>query len=351
MIKNIQSARDAIFGFLGNIFSYKCKLSPAVQQHTWAVFIKPVLRSGLAALPIRPTVLKALTSFHLKVLRAILKYSQYSPVVSLYFLLGELPMEASLHLNVFALFWNIWVNPETKVFEVMKYILKMSDNSSLTWSAHVRILFQLYNLPDPLLLLDSPPWPSERWKNHTKVVVTSHHEANLRHKAARNFKLQYFNVQATGLSGRLHPVLSWVQTTQDVDLVRPHVKMLGGDYLCYATLAHDRGIDPFCRLCSQLSHHPTPAEDMVHLLTRCRATADTRDRVLPELLNTVVKSFPNSKLLHGISHDHLTQFILDCSSLNLPVDIHVPHTHPHFMNITRQCSTLTFARTSLGPIT
>ena len=165
--QNIQSARDAIFSFLGNIISYKGKLSPAVQQHTWAqwaVFIKPVLRPGLAALPIRPTVLKALTSFHLKVLRAILKYSQYSHVVSLYFLLGELPMEASLHLDVFALFWNIWVNPETKVFEVMKYILKMSDNSSVTWSAHGRILFQLYNLPDPLLLLDSPSWPSERWK-------------------------------------------------------------------------------------------------------------------------------------------------------------------------------------------
>ena len=70
------------------IFSYKFKLSQAVQYHTWSVFIKPVLRSGLAALPIRPTVLKTITTFHHKILCSILKLSQYSTVVPLYFLLG-----------------------------------------------------------------------------------------------------------------------------------------------------------------------------------------------------------------------------------------------------------------------
>ena len=144
--------------------------------------------------------------------------------------MGELPIEASLHLDVLSLFWNIWVNPQTKVYEVLKYLLKMSSESYLTWSAHMRILFLLYNLPDPLLLLDSPPWPKERWKQHTRVAVTSYHENLLRSKAANNYKLQYFNVQATDLSARPHPVLAWVLTTQDVVIVRPHIKILEGDY-------------------------------------------------------------------------------------------------------------------------
>ena len=42
-------------------------------------------------------------------------------------------------------------------------------------------------------------------------------------------------------------------------------------------------------------------------------------------------------------NDILTQFILDCSSLNLPVAIRVPSNHPDFMNITRQCCSLTYA--------
>ena len=182
--------------------------------------------------------MKPLTVFHHKVLRGILKLSPYSPVVPLYFLLGEVPMEASLHLDVLALFWNIWSNPQTKAFEVLKYLLKMADSNSLTLSAHVRLLFQLYNLPDPLILLDSSPWPKERWKQHTKAAVISHHENALRKKAAVNFKLQYLNVQVSGLSGRPHPMLAWVLTTQDVAIVDPHLKMLAGDYLCYAYLAH-----------------------------------------------------------------------------------------------------------------
>ena len=341
--KNVQSARDTLFGFLGNIFSYKCKLSQTVQYHTWNVFIKPVLRSGLAALPIRPPVVKTITTFHHKMLRAILKLSHHSPVAPLYFLLGELPMEASLHLDILSLFWNIWINPQTKAYEVVKYLLKMSSSSSMTWSAHLRIIFLVYNLPDPLMLLDSPPWPKDRWKHHTKISVTSHYETTLRHRAQGNYKLNYLNVQANGLSGRPHPVLSWVLTTHDVVIVRPHIKMLAGDYLCYAHLAHDRGADPHCRMCQQIIHHPAPAEDMVHVLTRCRATADTRGRIMPDLLNTLASLIPNNRLLSGITNDLLTQFILDCTSLNLPVDVRVPHNHPGFNSIARQCSSLIYA--------
>ena len=105
----------------------------------------------------------------------------------------------------------------------------MSDSSSMTWSAHVRIIFQLYHLPDPLLLLDSTPWPKQRWKEDTKIAVLIHHKAIWRKLAAKNFKLQYLNVQCTGLSARPHPVLAWVLTTQDVVIVRPHIQMLAGD--------------------------------------------------------------------------------------------------------------------------
>ena len=219
----------------------------------------------------------------------------------------------------------------------------MSDNNSVTWSAHLRIIFLLYNLPDPLMLLDSPPWPKDRWKQHTRTAVTSQHESTLRQAAQGNYKLSYLNIQATGLSGRPHPMLLWVLTTHDVVIVRPHIKMLSGDYLCYAHLAHDRGSDPYCRMCWQTLHHPAPAEDMMHVLTRCRATADTRDRIMPELLNIVANFVPNNSLLSAPTHALLTQFILDCSSLNLPVDVRIPPNHPGFQCIARQCASLTYA--------
>ena len=62
----------------------------------------------------------------------------------------------------------------------------MSDFTSLTWSAHVRILFQQYNLADPLALLQSQLWSKERWKVYTKTAVAAYHETTWRQKAAGN---------------------------------------------------------------------------------------------------------------------------------------------------------------------
>ena len=341
--KNIKAARDSLFSFLGNVFSHKCKLSPSVQFHTWQVFIKPVLRSRLAALPIRPQALKPLTTFHHKVLRSILKLSKYSPIPPLYFLLGEIPIEASLHLDILALFWNIWSNPHTKSYEVLLYLLAMADDKSVTWTAHVRILFKLYNLPDPLQLLAGQPWTKTAWLQYTKTSITCYHEKILRAKAENNRKLKYLNVKATGLSGRPHPMLAWVKTTQDVDIVGPHIKMLAGDYLSYENLSLDRGVGPHCRLC-QLSYQlPAPAETLEHLLTRCRATSNVRSRILPEILNTLSKYHPNNELLSKPTHSKLTQFLLDSSSLNLQANMRLAPNQKGFTDITKLCSSLIFA--------
>ena len=110
----------------------------------------------------------------------------------------------------------------------------------------------------------------------------------------------------------------WQLGTCPVSIVRPHVKFLAGDYLCFDTLAHDRGVQPYCRLCQLLTPHPAPSEDYEHILTRCRATADTRGRILPQLLNTISDNLPSNWLLSSPAHNLLTQFILDCCSLNLP---------------------------------
>ena len=291
--------------------------------------------------------MKSSTAFHHKVLRAILKLSKHSPVVPLYFLLGELPVETSLHLDVLSLFWNAWCNPQTKANQVIKYILKMSDNSSVTWSAHLRVIFLLYSLPDPLMLLNSPPWSKARWKQHTMAAVTSHHERLLRLRAASNIKLQYLNVQVTGLSGRPHPILSWIQTTRDVTTVRPHLRMLAGDYPCYSYLAHDRGVPPHCRLCtrptSPTPQHQPEEEGMTHILTRCSATRDTRQRLLPDLLNPVASYDQDHGLLSRPTHDRLAQFILDCTSLNLPGDYRVSPRHPLYCHIARHCCQMTYA--------
>ena len=166
------------------------------------------------------------------------------------------------------------------------------SRDSFTWAVHVRILCQTYKLPDPLALMEGDLWPKNRWKSHIQTAIRVHHEALLRRKALSNSKVPFLNIQLTGLAGRHHPILSGVHTAQDVVKLRPHVKMLAGDYLSFSPLARERGSNPECRLCPSSPHRPSPAEDMIHILTRCRGTADTSQRMVPELFNTVSKYFP-----------------------------------------------------------
>jgi hypothetical protein len=104
---NIVKCRGSLFALLGPAYAYKCLLSPLVQNHLWKAYNLPVLVSGLSTLPIRPANVTLLAIFQNKTLRGFLKLSNTSPVPALYFLLGELPAEAIIHINTLATFHNI----------------------------------------------------------------------------------------------------------------------------------------------------------------------------------------------------------------------------------------------------
>ena len=99
-------------------------------------------------------------------------------------------------------------NPDTSVHAFLKYILKVCESSSSTWSNHVQLLCHKYNLPCPLKLLELPvPWSKSDWKCLVKTKVTAYHEKEMRSSAASNSKMQYLNVQLCGLIGHPHPAL------------------------------------------------------------------------------------------------------------------------------------------------
>ena len=177
-----------------------------------------------------------------------------------------------------------------------------------------------------------------------KTAVTTHTEAIWRKKAAANSKLCFLNVQALGLSRKVHPVLLGVLTTQEVLQSRVHVRMLSGDYPCSAYIGNDQQMNRYCKLCQSLHpYNPAPVEDMVHLIARCRATADTRNRVLPALLNLVSKHFPKNQILSEPNQTQLTQFVLDPTSLNLPVSIRISSNNPNLSELLRVCRNICYA--------
>ena len=79
-------------------------------------------------------MLQPLTIFHRKTRRGILNLSKSSNIPALHFLLGELPIEAKIHKDIFSLFYSVWKNPDSKIYKIVKFLLEDSAENSRTWS-------------------------------------------------------------------------------------------------------------------------------------------------------------------------------------------------------------------------
>ena len=112
----------------------------------------------------------------------------------MYFLLGELPIEAQIHRDVFSLFYNVWINPNSKISQIIKYLLQNSPEKSKTWSIFVRNLAVKYDLTDPLECLNSNAPSKANYKEHITTKISAYHEKSLRAGVTNNSRMKYFNI-------------------------------------------------------------------------------------------------------------------------------------------------------------
>ena len=194
----------------------------------------------------------------------------------------------------------------------------MCKSNSTTWSNHVSLICQQYGLPSPRHLLQSAPWTKNTWSSFIKTKIISWHENHLRNLSVTNSKMSFLNTQLLGLSGHPHPALRDIYSTQDVKKLRMHVKFLTCDVQSYV-FSDNHGS---CSLCSAEA-------DIAHLLTSCPATKEVKERLFPTLVNSVLVVQPSCGILtKHPSNQTLAQFIVDCTSINLPEDIRVPAHNP-----------------------
>ena len=111
--------------------------------------------------------------------------------------------------------------------------------------------------------------------------------------------------------------------------------MLVGNYYTYSDRAAQSGGTGQCRICPS-----GQIEDISHVLTQCSATEDVRKNILNEV-ETITRKAKSSVDFTAVTNNNitLTQFILDCTSLNLEngerIHINDPHVTVLF-NMTRK---------------
>ena len=315
----IVKGRNCLFGLLGAGFAFKCFLSPVVKMHIYKTYVCPVLRSGLSSFALQSSQLEPLALFQRKLLKSILKLSSTAPTPAIHFLTGELPMEGKLHKDLFSIFFCVWNNPDTKIHEILKYLLKSSPDNSRTWAIHLKHLCTRYGLEDPLAYLNRDPPTKSFWKELVGTKIIAYFENKLRNYAEENSLMGYLNTFSCGLRGRHHPSLANMVTTWDVKKSRAHLKFLSGNYLTYKIKADQSGGSPRCRICE------TGAEETVsHVISNCSALQLERQKILPDIskLCALTQNKINFEELLQ-SEEKLCQFILDPTSLNLTLRVNL----------------------------
>ena len=311
----ICKGRNALYSLFGQSFQHKSLLNPKLKHHLYQTYISPILRSGLSSFALRSSHLKSLTIFHRKVLRGILSFSKSSNIPALHFLLSEIPIEGQIHKDIFSLFYSVWSNPSSKVYQIIKYLLETAETKSRTWSTHLRFLSEKYGLEDPLDCLKKDPPSKSVYKETVRTKITAYYELELRQSAKTNSQMHYFNVNLLSLRGKPHHSLSNILTTQDVRKSRPHLKMLTGDYLTYEVKSRQSGGPSNCRCCET-----APIENILHLITECDAYKEIRANIMKQLYDLLKSTGFKFEKIFG-NNEHLTQFILDPTSMNLPYRI------------------------------
>ena len=297
---------------LGPAFQQKSLLSPKLKIHIFRTYTTPILRSGLSSFALRKGQLQCLSLFHRKVLRGILNFSKSSNNTALYFLLGELPIEGQIHRDVFSLFYNIWCNPDTKIYQIVKYLLETATSNSRTWSAHLRNLSKMYDMEDPLACLSRDPPSKATYKEHILTKICAYHEKQQMDLAKQNSRMNYLNVSLTGLRGKAHPAIFNIKTAHEAKISRPHLKMLAGDYLTMQIKSTQSGGSPLCQVCTE----DIPSiETIEHILIHCSAYSEVRGRIIEELRNVLCQNEHIQTIIE--SKENLCQFILDPTSINL----------------------------------
>ena len=119
-------------------------------------------------------------------------------------------------------------------------------------------------------------------------------------------KLGFLVVQEEVLV-RLHPAITGVTTSHQVKKMRPHIKMLCGNYLTFEMKSNQSGGSPQCRL--YLSENET----LRHLILICGTFEDLRSRIKTSITSICIENKIEIDV-KKLTHEQFTQFILDPSS-------------------------------------
>ena len=229
------------------------------------------------------------------------------------------------------------------------HVLLSGNPSSKSWFLKVRLLSLNYNLPDPLLVLQSPP-SNAYWKSLCKSRVVDWFEKKLRGEAELLPSIPYFKAHYMSLFSP-HPIWTHAKSPYEVSKAVIACRMLSGRYRTDRLTRHWTPDNPqgICRLSGCSNQEGT----LTHILLYCPALSESRLGMIKLWSNFMVSRQALLPIIHFytiLQPDLMIHLLLDPTSLPLVISIQKtdPETFQHCLYLARTwCFSTHIARTRL----
>ena len=280
----------------------------------------PVLLSGIASLVLSNKEIRILYLQHKSMLCRLQKLNPNTPDCVIFFLAGQLPITATIHLRQFGLLGMIARLSASSILHNIGTSTLLSSKKEKSWFQQIRDLSCQYGMPDPLAVLQSPA-DKEYWKRFCKSKVVSWWEEKLRQDVPMLPSLVYFKPAFMSLT-TVHPLWSLAESPFEVQKAASVASMLSGRYVTDYRSRHWSKKNPngLCQLCL-MNDQPEILGTLEHLLLDCPVLSNVRGNMKSLWSNYVQEkpillSFIESHMKSS-SHEEkqiFIHFLLDPSS-------------------------------------
>ena len=315
ILSRISSHKKALGATLHSGAARHHRGNPVAGLKVDKLYGSPVLLSGLGALVMKKSELNQLDHHYKDTLQNLVRLQPKTPRCVVFFLSGNLPCSAQVHMRQLSLFGMI-SRLEGSVLHQHALNAMNTKRSSNSWFHQIRDICLQYQLPHPLTTLASPP-SKEAYKQKVKKKVINYWEVVLRNEAAGLPSLKFFHPGFMSLASP-HLLLSTAGSSP-YEVAKAHIQslFLSGRYkterLCRFWSKNPGGhcLLPLCK-------GKSIPEDVEHILVGCTSLSSAREILINFTIHHAISvpSLTNIILTYSNpNHPLCSQFFLDCSTI------------------------------------
>ena len=264
--KRIVTARRTVYSLIGAGLHGLNGVNSYIAIHMIQIYVIPRLLYGLDVIKFMNEDIKNVSLYQRKLLKQIQNLPERTSNAAALLLLGQIDIESEINKRILKLFGSIIRNEHSVERKLALRQLAMQNHQSGSWFVKVVELAELYGLPSPYDLLDTPPGKYQ-WKQLVNKAVYSYHSNILKEEAQTKSSLKYIYFN-NSKDGKVHNISkSCGSEPYAVSLAAMKAKIATGTIILQKQVSRfsNNTKTPICQLCSK------EIEDILHFIVRCSA--------------------------------------------------------------------------------